>query len=95
VVVRMRFLWERNLSRASTLISAWARDEPKISPGGPSSSNTRLRAAWRIVPSALEAQAPTAILPVRSASQACRNASCHGSSSSAQTRAAVEGGPAR
>ena len=91
VLERTRFLWLRNLSRASTFISAWASAEPKISPGGPSLSSTRLRAAWTIVPSSLEATAPMAMFPVRSASQACRNASRQGSSSSAQTRAAVTG----
>jgi hypothetical protein len=88
VVVRVRFRWLRYFSRASTFISAWASAEPKISPGGPSSSSTRLRAACTIVPSSREATAPMAMFPVRSASQACRNASCQGSSSSAQTRAA-------
>jgi hypothetical protein len=41
----------------------------------------------------VEAQAPTAMFPVRNASQAWRNASRHGSSSPAQIRTAATGGP--
>src|SRR5215469_688570 len=78
-----------NGSRASTFISAWASAEPKISPAGPSLSCTRLRAAWTIVPSWLDATAPTGTFPVRSASHPCRNASRQGSSRSAHTCAAV------
>jgi hypothetical protein len=44
VVVRTRSQRPRNGSRASTFVSAWASDEPNISPGGPSPSFTRLRA---------------------------------------------------
>ena len=84
----------RNGSLASTFVSAWASAEPNISPGGPPSSFTRLRAEQMISPAGVEAQAPTAMFPVRSASHAWRNASCHGLSSPAQIRAAAAGGPA-
>jgi hypothetical protein len=70
VVVSTRFEWRRNSSLASTFISAWASDEPKISPCGPSESNTRFRAEEMMLPSALEAQAPTAMVPLCRASHA-------------------------
>ena len=92
VVVRTTSRRPRNGSRASTFVSAWASAEPNISPGGPSASFTRLRAEQTISPPGVEAQAPTAMFPVRSASHAWRNASCHGSSSPVQIRAAAAGG---
>ena len=49
---------------------------PEHLPGRTSRSATRLRAAWTMVPSGMAAQAPTAMLPERSASHAWRNASC-------------------
>jgi hypothetical protein len=70
VVVRTRSSRRPNGSRASTLASAWASAEPNISPGGPSRSFTRLRAEQMISPPAVEAHAPTAMFPVRSASHA-------------------------
>jgi len=62
-------------------------------PGGPSASVTRLRAERTISPSGVAAQAPTAMFPLRSASHAWRNASCHGLSRPAQSRAAGARGP--
>ena len=89
VVVRTSRLCWRKLSRARTLTSAWAREEPNTSPGGPCRSATRLRAACTRVPSGSAAHAPTAMLPVRSASQAWRNASCQPASRPAQSVSAV------
>jgi hypothetical protein len=56
-----------------------------------------LVSAWasaepNISPPEVEAQAPTAMFPVRSASHAWRNASCHGLSSPLQIRAAAAAG---
>src|SRR5215472_18484563 len=63
-------------------------------PGGPSPSLTRLRAEWTIRPSGVEAQAPTAVFPLRNASHAWRNASCHGLSRPAHSRATAARWPA-
>jgi hypothetical protein len=82
-------------SLASTFTSAWASEEPNTSPAGPSRSATRLRAACTRVPSARVAHAPTAIFPVRSASQAWRNASCQESSRLDQSPSDVTGGSLR
>jgi hypothetical protein len=89
VVVRTRSRRVPSGSLASTFVSAWASAEPNISPGGPPPSFTWLRAEQTISPAGVETQAPTATFPVRSASHAWRNASCHGLSSPARICAAA------
>ena len=62
----------------------------RISPrAGPPPSFTWLRAEQTISPAGVDTQAPTAMFPVRSASHAWRNASCHGLASPARTCAAA------